>query len=267
MTYPIDFPSQFHASVDLARARARRRFLDEASKLPKTYDYDPQLRKALEDLLKKRVRADVKAFGKEACKAVRLGMCHSSFAEPGMKKFLQTSSREAFDDAHQISGSSFHYSYPDLELEITTSREWVKCLGEFAKGPRSEGPISAEEATENSDERIEPLNSAATAKHTSAGAGLKTTEPVDPTLDKPASPRAKGGRHRGDVVDRQKLREYRGSFSQEDFAGKCDVSPDTIQRGEAGGRWDEKTFSKVSDTIRQLTGVTITAKDLMNRNN
>jgi hypothetical protein len=128
--------------------------LEEASKLPKTYDYDPQRRKALEDLLKKRVRADVKAFGKEACKAVRLGMWHSSFAEPGMKKFLQTSSREASDDAHQISGGSFQYSYPDLELEITTSRQWLKCLGEFARGPRSAVGTCAEEGSkENSATR------------------------------------------------------------------------------------------------------------------
>ncbi len=154
MDYPADFPSQFHASVDSARARARRRFLDKASKLLKTYAYAPQRRKALEDLLKKRVRADVKAFGKEACKAVRLGMWHSYFAEPGMKKFLETSSREAFADAHQISGGSFYYSYPDLELEITTSREWLKCLGEFAKGPQSAVATNAEKASkENTDTR------------------------------------------------------------------------------------------------------------------
>jgi hypothetical protein len=58
------------------------------------------------------------------------------------------------------------------------------------------------------------------------------------------------GRNPGELVDAGKLKRFRGNLSQSEFAEKCqDVSPATIQRGEAGGRWDSKTFVRVAETL------------------
>jgi len=72
------------------------------------------------------------------------------------------------------------------------------------------------------------------------------------------------GRRAGTKVDCQKLRLYRGKWSQQDFAEKCDVSLTTIQRGEVGGRWGDGTFDKVADTITKLTERRVTPEDLKN---
>jgi DNA-binding XRE family transcriptional regulator len=74
----------------------------------------------------------------------------------------------------------------------------------------------------------------------------------------------KGGRPEGQVVDGRKLREYRGKWSQEEFAEKCGVSLATIQRGEAGEPWTDRTFVDVAKTITLLIGKPVTSKDLKN---
>lgn len=80
-----------------------------------------------------------------------------------------------------------------------------------------------------------------------------------------AKPEAKsGGRPRGTEVNAHELREYRGEYSQPDFADKCGVALITLQRGEAGGRWDDRTFDKVARTIQTLTQKPITSETLKN---
>jgi len=75
------------------------------------------------------------------------------------------------------------------------------------------------------------------------------------------------GRKKGQQVNAAKLRELRGTLSQPEFAEKCGVSVDTIQRGEAGGRWSANTFPVVADTASMLLGCRIRPEDLKNRKN
>lgn len=70
------------------------------------------------------------------------------------------------------------------------------------------------------------------------------------------------GRRPGEQVNSMKVRELRGDLSQERFAQECAVSISAIQRGENGGRWDEKTFIKVFENAKALTGKTFTLEDL-----
>jgi hypothetical protein len=58
------------------------------------------------------------------------------------------------------------------------------------------------------------------------------------------------------------LRRYRGEYSQFDFAGKCGVSEDTIQRGERGKPLAEEKFIQMAKTISLLTGLEISPQDL-----
>jgi hypothetical protein len=70
------------------------------------------------------------------------------------------------------------------------------------------------------------------------------------------------GRPKRDRVNKDKLIKVRGEYTQEDFAGKCDVSLSTIQRGEAGQAWEHQTFQKVAETVSQITGEKFHAEDL-----
>ena len=70
------------------------------------------------------------------------------------------------------------------------------------------------------------------------------------------------GRKAGTTVDGTRLKEYRGAMTQEDFAAKCDVSVDTIQRGEAGERWSASVFTKVADTLTMLRGEQVKPQNL-----
>jgi hypothetical protein len=73
----------------------------------------------------------------------------------------------------------------------------------------------------------------------------------------------KAGRPQGFPVDGMKLRKFRGKYTQEDLASKCeDVSVGTIKRGEAGGRWDEATFQKVAETLSKIRERTVTPDEL-----
>ncbi|MGA2150159.1 MAG: helix-turn-helix transcriptional regulator [Bryobacteraceae bacterium] len=104
---------------------------------------------------------------------------------------------------------------------------------------------------------------------------------VEPRGDESASPKEKaptrlgggkpkaksGGRPSGTTVDSVRLRTYRAQYSQEDFADKCGVSLGTIQRGEAGRRWDEKTFVTVAKNITALGNKRVSPEDLKNRRN
>jgi DNA-binding XRE family transcriptional regulator len=83
-------------------------------------------------------------------------------------------------------------------------------------------------------------------------------------LTNPVAIAKKGGRPEGQVVDGRKLREYRGKWSQEEFAEKCGVSLATIQRGEAGEPWTDRTFDDVAKTITLLIGKPVTSEDLKN---
>jgi hypothetical protein len=76
-----------------------------------------------------------------------------------------------------------------------------------------------------------------------------------------------GGRPKGTPVNGENLRAFRGKLSQQQFADECGVSLDTIQRGEACGRWDEKTFVRVAENIAALTRKRVTPEDLKNRKN
>ncbi len=82
-----------------------------------------------------------------------------------------------------------------------------------------------------------------------------------PQLDSPPSKNA-GGRPKGLPVDGVKLRQLRGRYSQVDFADKCGVSLPTYQRGEGGGPWDERTFTKVADNISAFVDKPVLAEDL-----
>jgi hypothetical protein len=75
------------------------------------------------------------------------------------------------------------------------------------------------------------------------------------------------GRPKGTPVSGEKLRTFRGKLSQLQFANECGVSLDTIQRGEAGDRWDEKTFITVAENITALKRKDVTPEDLKNRKN
>ena len=84
----------------------------------------------------------------------------------------------------------------------------------------------------------------------------------------PRAARGRSGRPKGTTVDGTKLRKLRGSFSQADFAAKCDppLSEDTIQRGEGGARWPEGTFKAVVKGLTDM-GVKVTSEDLKDRKN
>jgi hypothetical protein len=79
----------------------------------------------------------------------------------------------------------------------------------------------------------------------------------------------KSGRPQGTKVNSAKLRELRDStvLTQAELAYKCDLSEDVIQRGEAGGRWDSKTFERVAETLSKLLRRLIDQSDLKNLNN
>ena len=79
------------------------------------------------------------------------------------------------------------------------------------------------------------------------------------------SDRQRRGRRLGAEVDAAHLKQFRGDLSQVEFAEKCDVSLDSIQRGEGGGRWSDKTFEAVAATITILTGKSVKPEDLKNR--
>jgi hypothetical protein len=81
-----------------------------------------------------------------------------------------------------------------------------------------------------------------------------------------ASPKS-GGRPKGIPVNGEKMRTLRGKLPQHRFAAECGVSLDTIQRGEAGERWDEKTFITVAENITALRRERVTPEDLKNRTN
>jgi hypothetical protein len=126
-----------------------------------------------------------------------------------------------------------HFSYETLPVLAATS---LDLYGKGGPGCETVVPMAVKQAVENREREWR-----ARWCETQASAA-----DVTPKKETPIRP---GGRHKGTAVDADKLREYRGGFSQEDFAGKCEVSPDSIQRGEEGGRWDDKTFAKVAQYI------------------
>ena len=86
-------------------------------------------------------------------------------------------------------------------------------------------------------------------------------------LRKMVQPKKRSGRKPGTTVNAAKLKQYRGNLSQEEFADKCGVSVDTIQRGEAGRRWGDRNFIRVAEAIELLTGRSFKLEDLKNRTN
>lgn len=74
----------------------------------------------------------------------------------------------------------------------------------------------------------------------------------------------KGGRPPGTSVNGERLKELRGHISQDALAFSCNVSVDTIFRGEAGGRWGDSVFDKVADGLTEALGRQVTPQDLKN---
>jgi hypothetical protein len=74
----------------------------------------------------------------------------------------------------------------------------------------------------------------------------------------------RGGRKPGSPVNGPRLRELREHvpMTQEVLAEKCDLSPDTIQRGEADGRWGDSTFGVVAEILSALLEKKITPDHL-----
>src|SRR5262249_18288646 len=66
-------------------------------------------------------------------------------------------------------------------------------------------------------------------------------------------------------VNAAALKKFRGEFSQEDFAGKCDVSLASIQRGERGHKLSRTTLDKISTALCLLLGTSITVADLTSK--
>jgi DNA-binding XRE family transcriptional regulator len=79
----------------------------------------------------------------------------------------------------------------------------------------------------------------------------------------------RGGRPQGKAVNGEKLRKLREltGLTQEELAEKCAISVDTIQRGEAGERWDGTTFENVASTLSILTNRKTSKEVLQNRKN
>jgi hypothetical protein len=80
-----------------------------------------------------------------------------------------------------------------------------------------------------------------------------------------ATPHKESGRPKGPQVNGAKLKELRGTFSQEDFADKCGVDIRTYQRGEASGTWALTTFDKVSANLTELLERSFSSDVLMLR--
>lgn len=74
----------------------------------------------------------------------------------------------------------------------------------------------------------------------------------------------RGGRPPGASVDAKKLKDYRGETSQEGLAATCNVSVDSISRGEAGGRWSDEVFQRVARGLTTVLNRPITPEDLKN---
>jgi DNA-binding XRE family transcriptional regulator len=86
---------------------------------------------------------------------------------------------------------------------------------------------------------------------------------ADTVEGKPMAPLSRRGRPAtGLPVNGRKLKELRGSFSQEDFADKCGVSTSSIQRGENGARLNGTILDKIAATLAELLGKPIRAADL-----
>jgi hypothetical protein len=82
-------------------------------------------------------------------------------------------------------------------------------------------------------------------------------------------PHGKGGRRTGKQVDGARLRELRGDIKQEALAELSGRSVDSIQRGEADGRWSKDMFDDVAGALSVLLQRTIEPEDLekLSRNN
>jgi len=70
------------------------------------------------------------------------------------------------------------------------------------------------------------------------------------------------GRPPGIPTNGNAVKRYRGALSQEDFAAKCAVSVDTIQRAEKNGSLSETKLCAIAIGISKHTGHHITSEDL-----
>jgi hypothetical protein len=85
----------------------------------------------------------------------------------------------------------------------------------------------------------------------------------------PADSPKRGGRPRGKPVYGERLRNLRelAGLTQNGLAEACDMSVDTIQRGEAGERWPDRNFTAVADTLSRLMSRKISTRELQHRKN
>ena len=73
----------------------------------------------------------------------------------------------------------------------------------------------------------------------------------------------KRGRPAGRRVDGDKIKKYRGEYSQEDFAAKCDVAVSTLQRAEHSHKADEPTLIKIARCVRDVRNIDCSPDDLL----
>jgi len=91
-----------------------------------------------------------------------------------------------------------------------------------------------------------------------------STHRVSELLREAVSASGKGGRPIGIEVNGQRLKELRGDISQEALAVTCNVSTDTIYRGERGARWTDDNFEKVANGLTLALRRCVTPEDLKN---
>lgn len=138
MQYPIGFPIQFQASLNLAFAGARKRFFDTSAELPMPYNFRPSC-ETLEELPKERAKTSTADFGKLAWKALKEGLWRPELAEPGMKEFLQTISREVY----RVYRSEINEQAKTLKLWVRRKSGKLVCSNCSAEGERDRRGLRA----------------------------------------------------------------------------------------------------------------------------
>jgi len=171
MHYPAGFPAQFQVLAEVALTTHRRKFLEQAPKLPKPFNFHPspaaavEVRTTLEELVTERIRASIQDIAQLASRSVIEGLWRADLAVRGVKDLLRDVAYEAYSEAEHLSLKRFPSYYRDLEHRITTSDEWINCLQTIAdaaqiasqqKLQKNELPSAAIRPAEDSEKVAEP---------------------------------------------------------------------------------------------------------------